>query len=100
MEDESLADWAERRDAKVGRLRAVPLVAGDGPMGSHLNPGRPRAIQRWNGHTWEAHGVAMNLADAQCLLYPGDEDPPVAPAPQTHALQVGRGRHRKPRPGD
>ncbi|BFP54465.1 DUF6087 family protein [Streptomyces griseus] len=49
MDDESLSDWTERRDAKTGRLRAVPLVTGDGPKSSRLNPDAPRAIQRWNG---------------------------------------------------
>ncbi|MFD4222401.1 DUF6087 family protein [Streptomyces griseus] len=49
MDDESLSDRTERREAKTGRLRAVPLVTGDGPKGSHLNPDAPRAIQRWNG---------------------------------------------------
>ncbi|MFJ9145065.1 DUF6087 family protein [Streptomyces griseus] len=49
MADESLSDRTECRDAKTGRLRAVPLVTGDGPKGSHLNPDAPRAIQRWNG---------------------------------------------------
>ncbi|WP_261989247.1 DUF6087 family protein [Streptomyces sp. uw30] len=53
MDDEPLTDWAERRDARVGRLRAVP---GDGPRASHLNPDVLRAIERWNGHTWELSG--------------------------------------------
>ncbi|MER5434936.1 DUF6087 family protein [Streptomyces sp. NPDC002588] len=29
MDDEPLEDWAERRDAKIGRLRAVPVSSGD-----------------------------------------------------------------------
>lgn len=96
MDDEPLSDWAERRDAKIGRLRAVPLVSGDGPKGSHLNPDAPRVLQRWNGYAWEPHGYAANLADAQRFLYPRDEEPPTAAQPQP--LGVGRGRHRKPRP--
>ncbi|MET9967314.1 DUF6087 family protein [Streptomyces sp. NPDC006356] len=45
MDDEPLTDWAERRDAKIGRLRAVPVVPGDGPRASHLNPDASRAIE-------------------------------------------------------
>jgi hypothetical protein len=100
MDDESLAEWAERRRAKVGRLRAVPLVAGDGPKGSHLHPDAPRVIQRWNGYTWEPHCFAVDLAEAQRLLYPRDDGPPAeAPVPP-QPLRAGRGRHRKPRPGE
>lgn len=99
MDDEPLSDWAARRDAKIGRLRAVPLVTGDGPKASHLNPEAPRAIQRWNGYTWEPHGTAATLAEAQRLVYPRVESPPVdASTPQP--LRIGRGRHRKPRPGE
>ncbi|SED91799.1 hypothetical protein SAMN05216489_04909 [Streptomyces sp. 3213] len=29
MDDEPLKDWADRRDAKIGRLRAVSVVPGD-----------------------------------------------------------------------
>lgn len=50
MDAEPLSQWAERRDARIGQLRAVPLVTGDNPRASHLNPDAPRAIQRWNGH--------------------------------------------------
>lgn len=100
MDDEPLSDWAERRDAKIGRLRAVPLVAGDGPKGSHLNPDAPRAIQRWNGYTWEPYGFAANLAEVQRILYPGGEEPAPASSTQPQSLKAGRGRHRKPRPGE
>lgn len=31
MDDEPRSEWAERRAARVGRLRAVPLVPGEGP---------------------------------------------------------------------
>lgn len=93
MEDEPLSEWAERRDARVGRLRAVPLVSGDVPRGGHLNPGAPRAIQRWNGHTWEPYAVVAGLAAARRLLYPGAEAPPGPP----DVLPAPTGRHRKPR---
>ncbi|WP_442819106.1 DUF6087 family protein [Streptomyces sp. NBC_01235] len=46
----------------MGRFRAVPVVSGDGPRGSLLNPDEPRAVERWNGHKWEPYGVAANLA--------------------------------------
>ncbi|MEU6505207.1 DUF6087 family protein [Streptomyces sp. NPDC046942] len=42
----------------MGRLRAVPVVPGDGAWASHLNPDAPHAIERWNGHTWELYGFA------------------------------------------
>ncbi|MFJ2259688.1 DUF6087 family protein [Streptomyces sp. NPDC087844] len=98
MDDESLSDWAERRDAKIGRLRAVPLVSGDGLKGSHLNPDAPRAIQRWNGYAWEPYGFAANLAETRRILHPSAKEPPTASAPQPQPLKAGRGRHRKPRP--
>ncbi|MFI6935557.1 DUF6087 family protein [Streptomyces sp. NPDC050287] len=70
MDDEPLKDWAERRDSKIGRLRAVPVVSGDGPKASHLNPDAPRAIERWNGHTWEPYGFVANLAEAKASCIP------------------------------
>ncbi|WP_406482705.1 DUF6087 family protein [Streptomyces sp. NBC_01615] len=70
MDDGPLSEWAERRDAKVGRLRAVPIVSGEGPSGSHLNPDAPRAIERWNGHAWEPHTFAQNLAEAKRIPVP------------------------------
>ncbi|WP_225101869.1 DUF6087 family protein [Streptomyces sp. CoH27] len=95
MDDEPLSQWAERRDAKIGRLRAVPLVTGGSPQGSHLNPDAPRAIQRWNGHMWEPYGFAASLAEARRVLFPDTEVTPVSgPAPK---LGPGTGRHRKPR---
>ncbi|AYN41620.1 hypothetical protein D9753_25155 [Streptomyces dangxiongensis] len=94
MDDEPLSQWAERRDARIGQLRAVPLLSGDGPRGSHLNPGAPRAIQRWNGHMWEPHGFAANLAEARRLLFPRTE---AAPAPEAAPrLGPGTGRRRRP----
>jgi hypothetical protein len=97
MDDEPLSDWAERRDAKVGRLRAVPVVSGDGPRGTHVNPDAPRAIERWNGHSWEPYGFAANLHEAQRILYPEaarDPEPPQGLVPKP--LGSGTGRHRKP----
>ncbi|MCK8435700.1 hypothetical protein G3I77_22595 [Streptomyces sp. D2-8] len=97
MDDEPLKDWAERRDAKIGRLRAVPVVSGDGPRASHLRPEAPRAIERWNGHAWEPHGFAANLAEAKAVLYPeaGEpSNPSCGPVPKP--LGSGTGKHRKP----
>lgn len=96
MDDEPLKDWAERRDEKIGRLRAVLVVPGDGPRASHLHPDAPRVIERWNGHTWEPYGFAANLAEAKAILYPESSQPPppdpVAPKP----LGSGTGKHRRP----
>ncbi|MFG2933218.1 DUF6087 family protein [Streptomyces achromogenes] len=94
MDDEPLAEWAERRDARIGQLRAVPLVTGDGPQASHLNPEAPRVIQRWNGHMWEPHGFAVNLAEARRILFPHTEAASTREA--TPKLGPGTGRHRKP----
>ncbi|MFJ5288727.1 DUF6087 family protein [Streptomyces sp. NPDC088348] len=95
MDDESLSEWAERRDSKIGRLRAVPLASGEGPKGSHLNSDAPRAIQRWNGYSWEPHGFASNLAETKRILYPEATEPAYSvPAPQQ--LSPGTGKHRKP----
>ncbi|BDM72637.1 hypothetical protein HEK616_61240 [Streptomyces nigrescens] len=95
MDDEPLSEWAERRYAKVGRLRVIPLVTGDGPKGSHLNPDAPCAIQRWNGYSWEPHGFASDLAEAKQNLYPEVIEPPASGA--APKLGAGTGRHRKPR---
>ncbi|MFD7278889.1 DUF6087 family protein [Streptomyces sp. NPDC059862] len=95
MDDEPLKDWAERRDAKIGRLRAVPVVSGDGPRGSHLQPDAPRVIERWNGHAWEPHAFAANLAEAKAILYPViTESAPPGPVPKP--LGSGTGKYRKP----
>lgn len=97
MDDEPLTDWAERRDAKIGRLRAVPVVSGDGLRASHLHPDAPRAIERWNGHTWEPHGFATNLAEAKAVLYPETGEPsPPTPGPVPKPLGSATGKHRKP----
>ncbi|MFE6287950.1 DUF6087 family protein [Streptomyces sp. NPDC057877] len=94
MDDEPLKDWAERRAARIGRLRAAPVVPGDGPRASHLNPDAPRAIERWNGHAWELYGFAASLADAKAILYPEANKPsPAGPVPKP--LGSGTGKHRK-----
>jgi len=99
MDDEPLSEWAERRDAKIGRLRAVPLIPGDGPQGSHLHPDAPRVIQRWTGHTWEPHAFAASLAEAKRILHPQPSEPPApTPAPDRKPLAAGTGKHRKPQP--
>ena len=95
MDDESLSEWAERRDARIGLLRAVPLISGNGPQGSHLNPDAPRVIQRWNGHAWEPHGLAVDLAEARRILYPEASESPAA-EPARKPLGSGSGRHRRP----
>ncbi|MGW0880439.1 DUF6087 family protein [Streptomyces sp. NPDC002671] len=94
MDDESLSQWAERRDARIGQLRAVPLVSGDGPRGSHLKPDAPRVIQRWNGHMWEPYGFAANLAEARRVLFP-DTEVARSSGPEPK-LGPGTGKHRKP----
>nr|WSY54136.1 DUF6087 family protein [Streptomyces sp. NBC_00886] len=96
MDDEPLKDWAERRDERIGRLRAVPVVSGGGPRASHLNRDAPRVIERWNGHTWEPHAFAANLAEAKAFLYP-EASPPPLPASAPKPLGSGTGKHRKPR---
>ncbi|WFB07623.1 DUF6087 family protein [Streptomyces sp. LX-29] len=99
MDDEPLEEWAERRNAKIGRLRAVPIVTGDGPRGSHLNPDAPRAIERWNGYSWEPYAFAASLAEARRILYPEptQQPPSAALGPARQPLAPGTGRHRKPR---
>ncbi|OIJ96717.1 hypothetical protein BIV25_17325 [Streptomyces sp. MUSC 14] len=96
MDDEPLKDWAERHDAAIGRLRAVPVVSGDGPRASHLNPDAPRAIERWNGHMWEPYGFAPDLAEAKAILYP-EVSKLSLPGPVPKPLGSGTGKHRKPR---
>ncbi|WDV53642.1 DUF6087 family protein [Streptomyces coeruleorubidus] len=95
MDDEPLRDWADRRDAKIGRLRAMPVVSGDGPRGSHLYPETPRAIERWNGHAWEPYGFAADLDETKAVLYPEASRPP-SPEPVSKPLGTGTGKHRKP----
>ncbi|MFF3711791.1 DUF6087 family protein [Streptomyces phaeochromogenes] len=81
----------ERREAKIGRLRAAPVVSGDGPRGTHLQPDAPRVIERWNGYTWEPYAFAANLAESKAILYPESSESP-GPKP----LGSGTGKHHKP----
>ncbi|UFQ16242.1 MULTISPECIES: DUF6087 family protein [Streptomyces] len=96
MDDEPLSNWAERRDAKIGRLRATPVTSSEGPKGCHVNPDAPRAIERWNGHAWELHTIASNLAEAQRILHPDTAESSPAPGPAPNPLGPGTGKHRKP----
>ncbi|AZS86699.1 hypothetical protein ELQ87_22395 [Streptomyces griseoviridis] len=99
MDDEPLKEWAERRDSKIGRLRALPIVSGDGPKASHLHPDAPRAIERWNGHAWEPYGFVANLAEAKALLHPETNEPtPTPTGPVPKPLGSGTGKHRKTQP--
>ncbi|WP_236073158.1 DUF6087 family protein [Streptomyces tardus] len=93
MTGESLSDWASRRDAQKGALRASRLDLSDGTKGAHVAPDTPRIIHQWSGYSWEVHGVVSSLADAHHILYPRAQEPP--PRPTVQPLQA-RGRHRKP----
>ncbi|MEU2361808.1 DUF6087 family protein [Streptomyces noursei] len=96
-EDEPLGDYVARRDARIGRLRAVHAY---GPQrGAHVDPDQPRLIQQWNGSAWEALTVAANLSEARKILRLSDAEAPAPePAPPpAQPLAPGRGRHRKPR---
>ncbi|MEV2197205.1 DUF6087 family protein [Streptomyces phaeochromogenes] len=95
MDDEPLKDWAERRDAKIGRLRAVPVVPVEGPKGAHLQPDAPRVVERWNGNAWEPHALAANLVETKAILYPEASKPPPAGS-KPKPLGSGTGKHRKP----
>lgn len=97
MDEEPLADFAERRDARIGRLRAVPVVAARAPRAAHVSPAEPRVVERWNGHVWEMHAVVPDLAAAKALLYPLPRTPPPAEGPPRPPLAKGTGRHREPR---
>lgn len=98
MDDEPLSRWVERRDAKIGRLRSMPIVAGEGPKGAHLNPDAPRAVEQWNGHAWEPYAVVANLAEAKQVMYPETvgTDPTAVQPSDTKPLDSGAGKHRKP----
>ncbi|MFC7265113.1 DUF6087 family protein [Streptomyces lutosisoli] len=45
MDDEPLSEWAERRDAKVGRLRAVLIVSPSAPLPSDGTPVRRASLK-------------------------------------------------------
>ncbi|MFJ6697507.1 DUF6087 family protein [Streptomyces sp. NPDC091272] len=94
MDDEPLSEWLKRREARIGRLRAV-VADEKGRRATHLFPDKPRAIERWNGHTWELVTVVPNLAEAKRVLYP-DVAKPDSPTRQPSLMKEGTGRHRKP----
>ncbi|RRQ76536.1 hypothetical protein CQW39_22140 [Streptomyces griseofuscus] len=66
MDDEPLAEWAERRELPGparGERRSTPL--GDRPEhGAHVDPDAPRGIQEWDGHRWTPAGAAEDQAAA------------------------------------
>ncbi|MEU8540308.1 DUF6087 family protein [Streptomyces sp. NPDC048717] len=102
-DEESLEEWArrreERRAASTGKLRAVPLGSGR-HRGAHVDPGAPRAIERWTGEQWEAVGVVDDLAAAKAVLYPprpAKERPAEWDRPP---MGEARGRHRKQDPAE
>ncbi|MGP3685835.1 DUF6087 family protein [Streptomyces sp. IBSNAI002] len=96
--DEPLEVWAARRERgrrRTGELRAVPLAAGPA-RGSHVDPGSPRMITRWDGFQWQAVAVVPNYAAARQVIDPAApaeqvQLPRYSPAP----LRAGRGRHRR-----
>lgn len=97
MDDGTLEEWARRRDAGVGRLRAVPVTSGAGPKGAHVSPSAPRVIERWNGYAWEPYGLAADLTAAKAVLFPERGVPEVRGTPPPGpGLGPGNGRHRKP----
>lgn len=66
MEDESLEEWAARREQRrpaPGERRAVPLGE-QSEQGAHVDPDAPRGIQEWDGHQWAPAGVAEDRAAA------------------------------------
>jgi hypothetical protein len=60
--DDPLAAYEKRRrpPLEVWR-RQRPLHSG----GGHLQPDAPRALEQWNGFSYEPAGTAANLAEAQ-----------------------------------
>ncbi|WP_327258107.1 DUF6087 family protein [Streptomyces sp. NBC_01244] len=102
MDDEPLESWAQgylaRQQERVGRLRAVPVVPGPA-RAVHVDPDKPRVIERWDGYQWLPYTVAENYAQAQQILYPPPprQEGPTAGGP---VPSRGRGRHRKPSPGE
>ncbi|WP_405824334.1 DUF6087 family protein [Streptomyces sp. NBC_00838] len=101
QDEESLEELAwrleVRRNASIGKLRAVPLT--EGPhRGAHVEPTVPRAIEEWDGYRWVAVGVVDHLVAAQSLLNSPAEKRPVGWGGL--GLGKGQGRHRTPNPAD
>ncbi|MGW4890185.1 DUF6087 family protein [Streptomyces murinus] len=65
-DDEPLSRWAEHRDMRIGRLRTVPVVSGDGSRGSRITPEASRSGERSNGHVpvrgWAVRWCGLPLA--------------------------------------
>jgi hypothetical protein len=113
-DEEPLEAWAARRDARlrpVGELRAFPLA--EGPYrAEHDYPDRPRLIAAWDGTAWTPVAFAENRQEACRILADAVTDSNDAPEPAAGsdaetggearplAMAPGRGRHRKPRPGE
>ncbi|EDY52717.1 DUF6087 family protein [Streptomyces clavuligerus] len=59
--DDPLAAYNKRRRPPLDIWRRHrPLHGG----GGHLRPEEPRALEEWNGFSYDLAGVAVNLADA------------------------------------
>ncbi|WP_240152325.1 DUF6087 family protein [Streptomyces mobaraensis] len=99
MHEESLEEWARRREARrarsKGKLGTVPLTSGP-HRGGHVEPAAPRVIQEWSGREWVTVGIVPDLALARAILYP--PQPPEERAAEWDRPAMGRGRdrHRKP----
>ncbi|MEU6401724.1 DUF6087 family protein [Streptomyces sp. NPDC046985] len=60
--DDPLAAYDKRRRPPLDvHRRHRPLHGG----GGHLQPEGPRALEEWNGFSYEPAGTAVNLAEAQ-----------------------------------
>ncbi|MFD0276220.1 DUF6087 family protein [Kitasatospora sp. NPDC127111] len=98
VDEESLADWAERRQKRlrpIGQLKAV--IIGHEHAPAHLYQDLPRAILRWDGYQWIAESVADNYAAAQRLVH-GVEGGGVIRGVPLPLRKARAGRHRKPGP--
>jgi len=100
MDDEPLERWARRREAKLrpeGTLR-VTVLGGDARSAAHIDPDKPRLIERWDGYQWVAWAIADDYKAACRLLNPVPEPKPEpADLPRPEPLRSpGKGRHRKP----
>ncbi|WP_433340805.1 DUF6087 family protein [Streptomyces sp. CA-253872] len=106
-EEAPLAEWAARRDARVGLLRVVVSDKAGGACAA----GEPRAVRRWNGYAWEPYAVTRDLVEAlrpvrpegqpqgSAERCPGSwpESPEPAP-PRSARCDSGNGRSREDRP--
>jgi hypothetical protein len=60
--DDPLAHYHKRRRPPLDVYRRHRPLHGNA---SHLRPEEPRALEEWNGFTYEPSGTAANLAEAQ-----------------------------------